>query len=239
MSHAFCLPATQSRPLPKQEFGIAETSCSNFALGISDAVLHIPDYIRKDHKPESSTWQRKKRKRGKRGGVRLCTRKQCLKRIPLPTMILGNVQSLRSKIDELQGNVQLQKDFRECCVLAFTETWLSKRDQDRDLWIDSFGLPIRMDRDTSTTGKTLGGGVCVYLNRRYGTSVTVRENICLPDIELLSVSIRPFYLPREFPKFRKQYCTSILRQMPPLLAMLYPRLFKNYDYSHLMLRTSY
>ena len=26
----------------------------------------------------------------------------------------------------------------------------------------------------------------------------VRESLCAPDIELLSVSLRPFYLPREF-----------------------------------------
>lgn len=80
------------------------------------------------------------------------------------------------------------------------ETWLSNWDQDRDLWIDGLGLPIRRDRDAKATGKTLGGGVCVYLNRRYCTSVTVREKICLPDIELLSVSIWPFYPPREFPQ---------------------------------------
>ena len=30
--------------------------------------------------------------------------------------------------------------------------------------------------------------------------MTVRENICTPNIELLSVSLRPFYLPREFPQ---------------------------------------
>ncbi len=31
-------------------------------------------------------------------------------------------------------------------------------------------------------------------------SVTVREHICTPDVKLLSVSLRPFYLPREFPQ---------------------------------------
>ena len=28
----------------------------------------------------------------------------------------------------------------------------------------------------------------------------VRETLCTPDIELLSVSLHPFYLPREFPQ---------------------------------------
>ena len=50
------------------------------------------------------------------------------------------------------------------------------------------------------TNKTQGGGVCFYINQGYCTSVTVRERICTPDVELLSVSLRPFYLPSEFPQ---------------------------------------
>lgn len=38
-------------------------------------------------------------------------------------------------MDELQGNVTFLKDFRDCCVLAFTETWLTENDQDTDLSI--------------------------------------------------------------------------------------------------------
>ncbi len=62
-------------------------------------------------------------------------------------------------------------------------------------------LSLWLDRlEAEVTGKTQGGGVCVYLNRWYCSSVTVRENICLSDIELLSLSLRPFYLPQEFPQ---------------------------------------
>ncbi len=43
-------------------------------------------------------------------------------------------------------------------------------------------------------------GACLYINRRWCTNITVRERICSPDVELLSVSLRPFYLPREFPQ---------------------------------------
>lgn len=50
-------------------------------------------------------------------------------------------------MDELQGNVSFLKDFRECCVLAFTETWLTENDQDTDLSIDGFGAPYRLDRE--------------------------------------------------------------------------------------------
>ena len=42
--------------------------------------------------------------------------------------------------------------------------------------------------------------MCFYVNQRYCNTVVVRENICTPDIELLSISLRPYYLPREFPQ---------------------------------------
>ncbi len=127
-------------------------------------------------------------------------RKQRFARIPLPSVIMGNVQSLRNKVDELHGCVRFQKDFKDCCVLAFTETWLTEHDQDSNLFIDGFGVPFRLDRKSAVTRKSQGGGVCLYFNKRYCNSVTVRECVCTPDVELLSVSLRPFYLPREFPQ---------------------------------------
>ncbi len=143
----------------------------------------------------------KTRKRGRRGGVRL-RKKQPLSRIPLPTIILSKAQSLRNKSEELQALVHFNHDFRESCILAFTESWLSNRDSNADLEIDGFRTPIRLDRDATTLGKATGGGVCLYVNERWCNikSVIVRERLCTPDIELLSVSLRPPYLPREFPQ---------------------------------------
>ena len=37
-------------------------------------------------------------------------------------------------------------------------------------------------------------------NSGVNTSLSVRDRVCTVDIELLSVSVRPFYLPREFPQ---------------------------------------
>lgn len=112
---------------------------------------------------------------------------------------MGNVQSLRNKVDEIQGNVQYQKDFKNCCVMAYSETWLTDHDCNPDLLMDGFGAPFRLDQQAQATGKRQGGGVCLYVNKWYCTFVTVRECICTPDVELLSVSLHPFYLPREFP----------------------------------------
>ncbi|KAF7654597.1 hypothetical protein LDENG_00067410 [Lucifuga dentata] len=103
-------------------------------------------------------------------------------------------------MDELQAYARCKRDFRETCLLAFTETWLGEVDRDKELYISEFGLLVQMDRSPHITNKTTGGGVCFYINERYCNTVVVREKICTPDLELLSISLRPFYLPREFPQ---------------------------------------
>lgn len=58
---------------------------------------------------------------------------------------------------------------------------------------------MRADRSKSS-GKWKGGGLVVFINSRWCQPghVTVKEQICNQDIELLVVSLRPYYLPREF-----------------------------------------
>ena len=43
---------------------------------------------------------------------------------------------------------------------------------------------------------------CLFVNRKYchRNNIHVIQHICSPDVEILSVSLRPYYLPREFPK---------------------------------------
>ena len=108
----------------------------------------------------SSSSCHKIRKRGRRGGVRQ-----------------GNAQSLRNKTDDLQALVRYQHEYKNACILDLTETWLGEMDMDSDLTIDGFGLPLRMDRDASTTGKTRGGGVCLYINDRWCRTTLVREQL--------------------------------------------------------------
>ena len=45
-------------------------------------------------------------------------------------------------------------------------------------------------------------GCFFYVNKRWCKTVIVREQLCTPDIELLSVPLRPLYLLREFPQLR-------------------------------------
>lgn len=141
--------------------------------------------------------RRRTRKRGRRGGLRERARRP-LSRVPLPSIIVANMQSLRNKSDEVQAHVRYQHEFKEACILALTETWLGEADLDADIALDGFGTPLRMDRVAATTGKSRGGGVCLYINERWCKTTLVRERLCTKDIELLSVSMRPFYLPREF-----------------------------------------
>ena len=38
----------------------------------------------------------------------------------------------------------------------------------------------------------------IYVNEKWCTNISVKERECSPDLELLTVGLRPFYLPREF-----------------------------------------
>ncbi|XP_038838225.1 uncharacterized protein LOC120035736 [Salvelinus namaycush] len=121
----------------------------------------IPDCLRVDYKPKC--------KRGKRGGIR-----QRLKKIknkpPLPTTLLINAQSLRGKADELSANLRFQHEYREACLLAFTETWLDDRVPDREVEPAGFTL-VRADRDLTVTGKLHGGGVCPLVRDQWCKSI--------------------------------------------------------------------
>lgn len=176
----------------------------NTGTGAVDTESFPEEIIRHDSSPGgmSSAFKPKHgaRKRGRRGGVRQQLKRQGHRRIPLPSIILVNAQSLWNKLDDLQANVKFLSEYKSACLIAVTETWLKQQDLQPDLAIDGFGEPLRQDRDSTVTGKSLGGGLCLYVNKKWCSTSVVRETLCTPDIELLSVSLRPFYLPREFPQ---------------------------------------
>ncbi len=80
--------------------------------------------------------------------------------------------------------------------MVLTESWLHEGIPDSLLELDGYTL-VRADR-SSDSGKKSGGGVCMYICDRWCKQYTVRDKVCTPDIELLCVSLRPHYLPREF-----------------------------------------
>ncbi len=174
----------------------------------SDQVVFtekLPEVIQRKHTPDHSDSSHHKKKVTRRGkkkkaGVRARLKRGKVKHRTLPSVILTNICSLRNKTDELQANINHMYEYRTASILAFTETWLNENDSNDALHIDGFGSPIRLDRDSVLTGKHHGGGVCIYVNTHWCSSVVVREELCNPDIELLAISVRPFYLPREFPQ---------------------------------------
>ena len=145
---------------------------------------------------ESKTWTRR---RGKRGGIRTrCRKRGC--RVPVPRIVTGNVRSLRNKIDELAGLTRWNYAYRESSLICLTETWLqTDKDPDTAFTLDGFTL-FRGDRSEEESGKSQGGGVCAYVNNKWCKNISVYGQYCCKDIEFLTLSLRPFYVPREFTK---------------------------------------
>ena len=139
--------------------------------------------------------RRRTRKRGKRGGVRQRLRRRA-RRPSLPSMLLCNVRSLKNKVEELRVNTRYLHEYRESCLLVFTETWLQDDVPVSLVSLDCFSL-VRSNRNNNS-GKSKSGGICVYINNLWCSQFTTRESVCNPDIELVCLNLRPFYLPREF-----------------------------------------
>lgn len=119
--------------------------------GVTDIMLQLPD----------SFWEILMQPvvRGGKRRRQTTLGKQRLTRIPLPSVILGNVQSSKNKVDELQRNVHYQKHFKDCTNLAFTETWLTEHNQGTNLSNSGFGVPVWPDWKAEVTQ---GGGTCLY-----------------------------------------------------------------------------
>ena len=160
-------------------------------LALSQARLHP------GARPEIPA-ELRRRRRGCTAGVRRRERRRRYKPC-LPSVITGNVRSLLNKTDELAALTRLQREYRECSLLHFTETWLTEQTPDSLVQLNGFHL-IRADRDTRESGKKKGGGVAMFVNNKWCNpgNIYIKEQRCTRDIELLAVSIRPYYLPREF-----------------------------------------
>jgi len=140
----------------------------------------------------------RRRARGCRSGVKRRAKTRRYKP-SVPSIITGNVRSLANKTDELGALVMSERIFRESSLLCFTETWLHADYPDHSASLPGFRT-VRADRDATQSGKKRGGGIAVYVNERWchPDHVCVKERFCSPNIELLAVGMRPYYLPREF-----------------------------------------
>ncbi len=102
-------------------------------------------------------------------------------RRPLPRIHLASLRSLSNKTDELL----LLCDFSNSAALCFTETWQNAAIPDSMLHLPNFQL-IRLDHEAESTGKSLCGETCFYINERWCTDVNVLKKMCCSDLETLS-----------------------------------------------------
>jgi len=114
-------------------------------------------------------------------------------KVALPTIMLGNVRSVNNKKDELSILAKYHPVYRDSCALVLTETWMKEGED--GIQLDHFTVE-RCDR-TEESKKTKAGGVCICINSRWCTNYCVKASSCTPNLEVLCVQCRPFYLPRE------------------------------------------
>ncbi|KAI3367057.1 hypothetical protein L3Q82_009688 [Scortum barcoo] len=67
---------------------------------------------------------------------------------------MGNVRSLPNKMDELAALTRHQREYRECSLLLFTETWLTALTPDTAAELDGFKL-LRVDRSKESASPAL------------------------------------------------------------------------------------
>ena len=91
-------------------------------------------------------------------------------------------------------------EYKQACLLAFTETWLDNHVQYSNWLIDGFANQLYLSEINVSPGRTMEDGYVFTLTRDGATSLLI-ATLCTPEIELLSVSLCPFYLPRKFPHF--------------------------------------
>ncbi|KAI4873044.1 hypothetical protein NFI96_028699 [Prochilodus magdalenae] len=166
-------------------------SFSNFACAMTRRTVYSRDQVlalRKTpplftSRPEIPAELRRPY-RGCRAGNKRWERKRRYKPC-LPSIIMGNVRSLANKTDELSALIRTQREYRECSILCFTESWLNQNVPDSHLHLNGF-TTVRADRVYHQTGKKRGGGLAVFDRWCNPGHITVKEVICQPDIELTS-----------------------------------------------------
>lgn len=117
----------------------------------------------------------------------------------LPSIIMGNVKSLCNNMKELTALTQLQREYQECSLMMFTESWLKEQTPDWLVTLDRFHL-VRADRSLKDTGKKRGGGLVMYVNERWCSpeKISTEKKHFTKDVELLAVSLQPYHLPKQF-----------------------------------------
>uniref|UniRef100_A0A669B6K4 Reverse transcriptase domain-containing protein n=1 Tax=Oreochromis niloticus TaxID=8128 RepID=A0A669B6K4_ORENI len=137
----------------------------------------------------------RKQKRGCRSGSDARLRKQP-HRPALPSLFVSNARSITHKLDELELQIATTSFARNCSIILITESWLHPLIPDAA--VELAGRTLHRHDRNSNSGKSRGGGLCVYVHNEWCCNSRIIHTHCSPDLEVLAVSCRPFYIPREF-----------------------------------------
>ena len=76
--------------------------------------------------------------------------------------------------------------------MAFCETWPHSTRLDDDIRLD--GFTAYRPSSTEQSDKTRGWGLYTCINNRWCSKVNINTTLCTTNFELLTLSVRPFYL---------------------------------------------
>ena len=82
-------------------------------------------------------------------------------------------------------------------IICITESWLKPEITKSKTELEGYDQ-FRNDRDAEASGKSQGGGILVYIDRKWATNNQVLFNHTDKHCEILTVKSRPHWLPREF-----------------------------------------
>lgn len=135
-----------------------------------------------------------KRRKGCLAGVKHRERNSRYKPCLL-VIVMGNIRALSNKMDDLMALTRLQREYRACSIMCFSCEFHADI-PDRVVSLNSFTL-LQADRKKAESSKRKDKSLAVFVNNRWGNlgHITVKEQLCSGDIELLAVSIQPYYLP--------------------------------------------
>lgn len=88
---------------------------------------------------------------------------------PLPSLFLTNARSIANKMDELRLLAATNFAGRDSCILLVTKTWLHSSIPDSS--IELTGYTVQRHDRTSDSGKSRGGGLCVYVHNNWWTNI--------------------------------------------------------------------
>ena len=139
-------------------------------------ISEIASKVEPADKRSRRTNKRRRRQRCKQGGSRrgLNARLKLAPHRPsLPSIFLADVRSLANKMDELRLRITTNKWIMDSNIMIFTETWLNSNVPDSAIDLAE-RYTLRADR-TKESGKTRGGGLCIYVNKAWCTDTTTTK----------------------------------------------------------------